>query len=244
MRAAATTLFILVASTLVMLLPTTGYSQSNRGPQPFPGEAPSAGFIRSQEKAETLYAKGKYKDAFWYYSKELAPRGDKYAQYMVGYMLDNGQGVTRDPVKAAAWYQLAAERGHGDLVRVSLAKQEAMPDSQRLIAQQAALNLKTEYGDRALVERLIRRDVRRLREQTGSRVGSCNQNLRVIEVGGVNGIRSSVDGFCKKLNRRIDARLQYLRGYVEYGELEMVEDELDNPAINDDVDDAPTPDEQ
>lgn len=235
-------LFVFAAATIAST-PRAG-AQSGGGPQGFPGEPPSAQFVRDQKKAEALFDAGKYRKAFWYYSKELAPKGDKYAQYMVAHMLENGLGVPRNTVDAAAWYMLAAERGHSELVAVSLARQQNLLASERAVVQKAALNLKTEYGDRALVERLIRRDVRRLREQTGSRVGSCNQNLRVIEVGGVNGVRSSIDGYCKKLNRRIDARIRYITGYIEYGDLEMVEDELDNPANVDDATNTTPPKEQ
>jgi TPR repeat protein len=66
--------------------------------------------IRTQEKVESLYERGDYKRAHFIYSNELARQGDKYAQYMTGYMYLMGQGVEEDPVKAVAWYRIAAER--------------------------------------------------------------------------------------------------------------------------------------
>lgn len=59
-------------------------------------------------KADVAFNAGDYKSAFWYYRKELAPIGDKYAQYMVGYMTQNGLGTDPEDVTAATWFvQLA-----------------------------------------------------------------------------------------------------------------------------------------
>ena len=52
-----------------------------------------------------------YERAFMIYEKELAPLGDKYAQYMVGYMYLNAQSVLQDKISALAWFRIAAERG-------------------------------------------------------------------------------------------------------------------------------------
>ena len=35
------------------------------------------------------------------YREELAPLGDKYAQYMIGYMHEHGKGVDKDPAVAS-----------------------------------------------------------------------------------------------------------------------------------------------
>ncbi|MBS1269722.1 MAG: putative beta-lactamase HcpC [Gammaproteobacteria bacterium] len=44
--------------------------------------------------------------------RPLAEKGIPDAQYGVGVMYENGQGVQRDYSKAFHWYQLAAQRGH------------------------------------------------------------------------------------------------------------------------------------
>ena len=44
--------------------------------------------------------------------KPLAEQGDAAAQNALGYMYNNGFGVTQDFKEAAKWYRLAAEQGH------------------------------------------------------------------------------------------------------------------------------------
>ncbi|MCB9892019.1 MAG: SEL1-like repeat protein [Planctomycetes bacterium] len=44
--------------------------------------------------------------------KRLAVRGDADAQFFVGLMHDEGNGVDEDKVKASHWYELAAEQDH------------------------------------------------------------------------------------------------------------------------------------
>lgn len=39
----------------------------------------------------------------------LAEAGDKRAQFALGLLYDNGEGVTEDDEKAAHWYRLSAE---------------------------------------------------------------------------------------------------------------------------------------
>lgn len=57
------------------------------------GEDFASHTVRIQAKAESLYLQGHWERAQFIYEHELAPIGDKYAQYMVGYMYLNGQGV-------------------------------------------------------------------------------------------------------------------------------------------------------
>jgi TPR repeat protein len=45
--------------------------------------------------------------------RPLAERGDARAQYNLGVVLFNGQGVAHDPVKAVEWYRAAADQGYG-----------------------------------------------------------------------------------------------------------------------------------
>ena len=43
--------------------------------------------------------------------KMLADQGDAYAQYFLGLMYANGEGVVEDDAEAAGWYRLAADQG-------------------------------------------------------------------------------------------------------------------------------------
>ena len=74
--------------------------------------------LRTQSKAEKLYERGDFKRALFIYEKELAKTGDKYAQYMTGYMYLMGHGAPSDPVLASAWYRLAAERRAPEFIAV------------------------------------------------------------------------------------------------------------------------------
>ena len=226
---------VATALSVAVLLPAGALAQLDNpfGQLDFPGEAPNDSVLRIQKVAERRFDAGEYRDAYWYFTRELVPIGDKYAQYMVGYMTANGLGTERDPVRAAAWYLLAAERGHKDLLAQSKAALETLSPEQRMRAQQILGSLKAEYGDKELIERLIRRDIDRLRDTTGQRTRSwrCNRasNLRVYRPGQALG---SIDGsrYCQMINDRIDARIEYLTGYVEYGTLELLPDEEeDNP---------------
>jgi hypothetical protein len=62
--------------------------------------------LRLQAKADNLYRKGHWERAHFIYVNELAAKGDKYSQYMAGYMCMHGKGVERDKIRASAWYRL------------------------------------------------------------------------------------------------------------------------------------------
>ncbi|MEM9172159.1 MAG: hypothetical protein AAGA84_05585 [Pseudomonadota bacterium] len=197
----------------------------------FPGETPTPKVVKIQKKADALYDAGKYKEALWYYQKELAPMGDKYGQYMVAHMIENGMGTAANKEKALAWYVLAAERGHDEIVKQSQRMQSQLTGPALARAKDSADALKQEYGDRALVVRLIRRDELRIRESTGSRRKGCQGrealNLRVYYANGTDFNGEDGSRFCARIERRIEQRSEYLKGYVTYGDLEIVEDELD-----------------
>ena len=44
--------------------------------------------------------------------QKSAQQGDKEAQFQLGVMYENGQGVLKDPAKAVSWYQKAAAQNH------------------------------------------------------------------------------------------------------------------------------------
>lgn len=46
--------------------------------------------------------------------KPLAERGHADAQYNLGWMYANGNGMNVDPVKATGWWEAAADQGHAD----------------------------------------------------------------------------------------------------------------------------------
>ena len=78
----------------------------------------NAGLLQLHARVDELYERGEFERAYLIYRDELASIGDKYAQYMVGFMHLTGKGVDEDPVAASAWYRLAAERGTPEFVAV------------------------------------------------------------------------------------------------------------------------------
>jgi len=60
------------------------------------------------------YNEGDYQKAIQKF-KPLAEQGHAIAQYSLGLMYDDGQGVPQDYVQAHKWYNLSAARSKGDL---------------------------------------------------------------------------------------------------------------------------------
>ena len=60
-----------------------------------------------------LYKFERFEDAFPI-SLKAANSGNRLAQYNLGWMYDEGEGVPEDNVKAIEWYQKAAEQGYAD----------------------------------------------------------------------------------------------------------------------------------
>ncbi len=59
------------------------------------------------------YQRGDYATALRIF-RQLADQGYASAQFNLGVMYGNGQGVTQDYVRAHMWYSLAAARGQKD----------------------------------------------------------------------------------------------------------------------------------
>ncbi len=62
-------------------------------------------------KGEEAYANGDYESALTEFTK-AAENGDMNAEFNLGVMYENGQGVEQSDLKAAEWYQKAADNGH------------------------------------------------------------------------------------------------------------------------------------
>ena len=58
----------------------------------------------------SAYEKGDFKTAFMIF-EDLALKGDTGAQFNLGDMYDNGEGVRQDYKKAFEWYEKAATQG-------------------------------------------------------------------------------------------------------------------------------------
>jgi uncharacterized protein len=65
------------------------------------------------EEAVAAYRKADYTTALRIY-RSMADQGLAVAQFNVGLMYDNGQGISKDEVQAMKWYRLAADQGRPD----------------------------------------------------------------------------------------------------------------------------------
>ncbi|MDF1839560.1 MAG: tetratricopeptide repeat protein, partial [Planctomycetota bacterium] len=70
-----------------------------------------AACVSPTSAAWSAYGAGDYQVALQGWSTE-ANAGDAKAQYLVGLMYDEGQGVPEDRVEAARWYRLSADQGN------------------------------------------------------------------------------------------------------------------------------------
>jgi len=165
--------------------------------------------LRIQAKAESLYLEGHWQRARFIFEHELAPIGDKYAQYMVGYMYLNGQGVSRDPVLASAWYRLAAERGVPEFAVVRDQLLDSLGPDQLAQSDARYVELRKQYSDLVVTLDIVRKE-RRLRraETTGSRLGGGASPVTVIMP--KTGMAMTREEFLSRGDEQIEVWLDYI----------------------------------
>jgi hypothetical protein len=185
--------------------------------QPFPGHNPDRRTIEIQNKVDSLFEAGDYGRAMIIYRDELAPLGDKYAQYMIGYMYLAGKGVAKDLPMAAAWYRLAAERQQETFVRESQKLTRLMTAQQLEQADGIFVELRARLGDAVLINRLIEEDLETLQADAGStsasfrgvdtsaRIQRISRDRREVQLASrIDYVRTmlSVDGWAGAESRR------------------------------------------
>ena len=111
--------------------------------------------------APTAYARGEYAEAQRQW-RNKAESGDPEAQYALGYMYRNGQGVPANSVEAFKWYQRAANQGLAK-AQVKLGLMYAKGDGveRNLILAHAWFDLAARQGDEkaAMARDLIAKDM-------------------------------------------------------------------------------------
>ena len=175
--------------------------------------------MRTQAKAESLYLQGHWQRARFIFEHELAPIGDKYAQYMVGYMYLNGQGISRDPVTASAWYRVAAERGVPEFAAVRDQLLDSLSPDELSLSDVRYVELRKQYSDLVVSLDIVRRE-RRLRraETTGSRLGGSASPMTVIVPR--NGMAMTREEFRSREDEKTQVWLDYLSRELGIGSLE------------------------
>ncbi len=189
---------------------------------PFPGSAINTRTMKTQKKVDELYEQGEFQRAHFIYRNELAPIGDKYAQYMVGYMYLTGTGVDEDPLLGSAWYRLAAERNYKGFVDERDQILAAFSDVDLVRSDTLYLQLRRQYSDVVLLLELINDDLDVLANRTGSRLSGGGSPVTIIDLR--SGSSVSADQYYGQVRNRIEARLKFMAK------------ELDMPNLNTDPD--------
>jgi len=175
--------------------------------------------LRIQTKAEALYQQGDFKRAHFIYTNELVPAGDKYAQYMVGYMYSTGQGVSEDLLRASAWYRLAAERGTPEFVAVRDELLRTFSVEQRTLSDTMYIDLRQKFSDIVIVMRLLEEDLVDVQSRsTGSRLASTSRSLTILEPD--TGRQMSADYYRSRVLRVAQVRLDFIVAKLGIGSLD------------------------
>lgn len=164
-----------------------------------------------QAKAEELFDREHYRRAHVIYLNDLAPIGDKYAQYMLGFMSLGGLGVEQDPVLASAWYRLAAERGEPEeFVEIRDELMEQLDAVDRARSDATYLALRRNFSDLAISMREAREAFKDLSTvTTGSRLGgSPGSAVTIVEPRA--GSSMSGDALIHRTQRRMQDHLDHV----------------------------------
>ena len=185
---------------------------------------PDGRTMEVQEKVDRLFNNGEYERAFFIYRNELSPIGDKYAQYMVGFMYQSGIGVDEDSIAAAAWYQLAAERGTREFIVVRDRYLHVMDENDLADSIVLYRELRREYSDLAVLMSSIKRNVRELNSRTGSRIGSQASPVTVIESG--SNRYSSGSDYYGSIRDELEARVLLLKEIGDFQDIDADPDRI------------------
>ncbi len=131
---------------LLLAAPLPAVDDQPAGNQP--KAADSTGHLDQvyRARAAEAYRRGRLDWARRYF--EIAARhADKPSQLALAMMHLNGDGVARDPARAYAWLDVAAERGYRDFLVQRERVWDALSPRERERALELARGLHAEYGD-------------------------------------------------------------------------------------------------
>jgi hypothetical protein len=186
-----------------------------------------APLLRLQEKADNLYRRGHFERAYAIYVNDLAAAGDKHSQYMAGYMCLNGKGVPRDPVKALAWFRLAAERDYPEFVEVRDDLIESTDEKSLQASDAAYVALRKEYSDMALALGHLRSERQlRLTPTTGSHLSGGASSITIIDPG--SGMTITRSEYVRRVEARMRMRLDYITDALD---IEPIEPDMSDAAF-------------
>ena len=192
----------------------------------FSMKTPDSRTVTIQRRVNQLFEQGEFERAYFIYRNELVPAGDKYAQYMVGYMHLMGMGVEEDSVVASAWYRLAAERGTPEFVAVRDQLLHDLKDEERRRSDILYMDLRRNYHDLAVLLTSIKRRMRQLAPVTGSRLGSDSGSVAVVDSGLPHGRRLTAD-YRSRTQRQLQRDLATLAKLGSFQSLETNPEKVD-----------------
>jgi hypothetical protein len=138
---------------------------------------PDPHIAKIQRKVDQLFERGSYERAYFIYRNELAPLGDKYAQYMVGFMNLTGKGTDKDRIAASAWLRLAAERGTPEFIQVRDLVLRDMQPAELDQSIQMYKEFRHEFSDLAILLASIKLDHEELTRNRGSILNQSAQRI-------------------------------------------------------------------
>ncbi len=209
---------------LVLIALVTTPVEAQRAPS-LSADSPDSRTISVQRKVEELFQRGEFDRAYFIYRNELAPVGDKYAQYMLGYMHLTGMGADEDPVVAYAWYRLAAERGTPEFVAVRDQLKHDLQAEELHRSDAHYLELRREFNDLVILLAAIKRNLPERRAVTGSRIPSENGTIGVFTIT-PGQTRSSAD-YHGGTRRQLEESLKKLAELGDFPDLETDPDRVD-----------------
>ena len=183
--------------------------------------------LRLHEKAEKLYRDGHWGRAHFIYVNELAAIGDKYAQYMAGYMSLAGKGTARDAIKASAWYRLAAERGSPEFAAVRDQLLAAMSESDREASDAAYLELRQQYSDLVLVLGYLRQEREALHTRQSRYLPGDLVSVTVVDP--ATGTKVTPSEYTRLMHERMQSRFDFITSMlgVDDVDADMSDDEFE-----------------
>ncbi|MBT8103624.1 MAG: hypothetical protein KJO95_11695 [Gammaproteobacteria bacterium] len=217
---------------LVALLTTS--TQAQRASMPAADRADSR-TLAVQRKVDDLFERGEFERAFFIYRNELAPVGDKYAQYMVGYMHLVGKGTDENPVVASAWYRLAAERGTPEFMAVRDQLMRDLQADERRRSDFEYLRLRHEYSDLAILMDSILDRARELNRVSRPRLAPENSSLNVVLEAQGPAVSRSGREYTEWLRKDLKRRLSTLSRLGNFPDLETDPDKANYAEIDDRV---------
>lgn len=186
-----------------------------------PGYSFAVDAQRSWEHGRYFDARHRFQRAAWW--------ADKFAQYNLGVIHYRGDGVDRDPGRAWAWFDLAAERDYPAFVEMAEAVWAELDEKARRRATAIRKELEPRYGDEAAVERTAKYMERQRRSVTGSRLGFVGF-LQIVEASG--NVRSGDEFYAEEKwdFRQVVQREKQIfdamaNARVSIGEFKVVEDD-------------------